>query len=423
MGRPTKGWVLRKPRGKRKFYTVRFTFASKRGEYSTQERDPARAARVATQIYAKALTGELDSELVNISPDRPLDELVAQWLADVHSELDEETSEEYRRYWKATLLPFFRSLSRIDRPNAQQYYRERLTSVLRPTVLKELSGLRRFLAWCEDQGILEHAPEIPSPPRNAHGTPCKKRRRSAPTKLSPAEVQAVLDALPEYSTGRDGKPFAVKARADLMYATGLRPETIDKLAYPDHYTPGSSELKISGIDDKARHDRVVPLSDAAREALDLALGPVKPGERKLIFGRHSQRYQLHKAAVHVLSPEKARTFCSYDLKHARITHWAEQSRNVAAIQYLVGHRHVSTTAKYVTPTLRAAQDLLREVGGSFGDTSGDNDSGPPTGEAGVAGNPGKCTSRDLNSNALRRRNLNPVRLPIPPLVRGRGGGA
>src|SRR5262249_23566530 len=31
-----------------------------------------------------------------------------------------------------------------------------------------------------------------------------------------------------------------------------------------------------------------------------------------------------------------------------------------------------------------------------------------------------CTRRDLNPHALRRRNLNPVRLPIPPLVRGRG---
>ena len=29
-----------------------------------------------------------------------------------------------------------------------------------------------------------------------------------------------------------------------------------------------------------------------------------------------------------------------------------------------------------------------------------------------------CTRRDLNPHALRRRNLNPVRLPIPPLVRG-----
>jgi len=31
-----------------------------------------------------------------------------------------------------------------------------------------------------------------------------------------------------------------------------------------------------------------------------------------------------------------------------------------------------------------------------------------------------CTRRDLNPHALRRRNLNPVRLPIPPLVRGGG---
>ena len=28
----------------------------------------------------------------------------------------------------------------------------------------------------------------------------------------------------------------------------------------------------------------------------------------------------------------------------------------------------------------------------------------------------QCTRRDLNPHALRRRNLNPVRLPIPPLV-------
>lgn len=31
----------------------------------------------------------------------------------------------------------------------------------------------------------------------------------------------------------------------------------------------------------------------------------------------------------------------------------------------------------------------------------------------------ECTRRDLNPHALRRRNLNPVRLPIPPLVRTR----
>ena len=31
--------------------------------------------------------------------------------------------------------------------------------------------------------------------------------------------------------------------------------------------------------------------------------------------------------------------------------------------------------------------------------------------------PSQCTRRDLNPHALRRRNLNPLRLPIPPLVR------
>jgi hypothetical protein len=162
----------------------------------------------------------------------------------------------------------------------------------------------------------------------------------------------VIEALPEWSESKKTERFAVRARFRVAWETALRPSTIDQLSIPENYVRGASVLVITDEIDKVRFGRELPLTDAARAALE----QVCP-ERGIVFGRHDYRDQIKKAAAEVLPPEKARTFTAYDLRHARATQWAE-SGNLVGVAYLLGHKQVTTTNRYARPNRAAAERVL-----------------------------------------------------------------
>ena len=293
----------------------------------------------------------------NINPDTPLDELWARWITETATERDPETNELYlTTYGARHLAPYFKTIGQVSQAASANYIRERLKVVKKTTVTKELSALRGFLAWCEEQGYVEHPPIIPKPPRRALGTPFAVRRRGKPTELAPDQVKGVINRLPECSSSKRVAPFPIRSRFVVAYETALRPATLDALSVPEHYTKGAAYLTITDEIDKARYGRSLPLSDEARAALD-AVVP----ERGLIFGCHDYRDQLKKAAEGVLTPAELATFAAYDFRHARITELAEQGHLTGAA-YIAGHKKVSTTDHYARPNRRAADRALKAVG-------------------------------------------------------------
>lgn len=209
---------------------------------------------------------------------------------------------------------------------------------------------------CEEQGYVEHAPQLPALPTRALGTPLHQRRRGRTTEVSVEETRGLIDALPMWSSPCNAAPFPVKRRFVLAYETSLRPSTLDALSAPEHFTRGASALTITDEIDKARFGCEVPLSAEARAALD-AVVP----QSGLIFGKHDYREQLKKAAEKALPPHKAATFAAYDLRHGRLTQLAETG-NLPGLAHLAGHKRVSTTALYVRSTRRAAESVLAAAG-------------------------------------------------------------
>ncbi len=225
----------------------------------------------------------------NLSEAVGLDALLEYWLADLV--VDTETVDLYRLHWRAHLAPHFGALDGITTAKIGEYGRRRLREVKRTTVQKERSTLRGFLAWCVEREYLQDPPKLPELPRRATGTPFAQRRRGAATQLSPEQCRALLEALPRWSTPRRGRPpFVVRARFVVAYETTLRPATLDALSVPEHYSRGADTLRITDDIDKARFGRELPLTAAARAALDSV---ARDG---VIFGRHDYRDQLSKAA-------------------------------------------------------------------------------------------------------------------------------
>ncbi len=286
-----------------------------------------------------------------------LDALAAVWLADIEGEVDPLTLELWKLYTRAHWQPYFDTAAQLTEPMIASYSRARLRVVLAATVRKELSALRRLLAWCVEMGVMSRAPAVPSVPRSAVGTPHPKRRRGDPTPLSPEESRAIVDLLPEWSKPRLGARHPVRARFVVMLETSLRPTTLDALRVPEHWAPGRSSLTIDRTDDKSRWGREVPLTAPAIAALE-SIAPASG----LIFGRHDYRSPLAAAARAVLDPDRARRFTGYDLRHERITELVDTGHLVGAA-YMAGHRRTSTTDRYVRHQQAAAERALARASG------------------------------------------------------------
>jgi integrase len=257
-------------------------------------------------------------------------------------------------------VPFFEdALSNLTAEQIDEYTTERLSKVLAATVRKEHSGLRGLIAWASapERGLMPFV-EVPSLPKKAVGTKPERRTRSAAIEISPAEAKKILSLLPEWSSSPSvaDKPHPIRARFIVQYETGLRPELIDRLSVPEHYRRGSKAITITRELDKNRWARPVPLSAAARKALDRVLP--KDG---VIFGNHRYETPLRRAARLAMpkDPERAKLFTGAHLRSARVTHWIDEGAPLTGIQYLVGHKHLETTAKYVRPSERAALSVLK----------------------------------------------------------------
>jgi integrase len=404
MGRAAEGWRLVWRRG---VGHVRFRHDKHRYDVSTRTRDPRAAADAAASIYADIIGGRAKQ----VTPGRvvtslvAIEDVLAKWLCAIEATHAKNTVGLYTLYAKTHWIPFFGRFDRITPTSAAEYGRARLRKVTRDTVKKELAALRNFLAWCQEQGVLGEAPKVATLPRRAMGVRSANRKTEA-TDLTPEDVDAFIAVLPEWSSERATR-FAVRARFRVAWETALRPSTLDRLSAPEHYRAGASELVVADDIDKARFGRTLPLTDAARRALDSVVG--KAG---LVFGKHDYRPYIRAAATRAgLDPAKVATLTPYDMRHARTLHLTETSGNLPGVAFLVGHTRITTTDKYLRATRRAANRVLESTGNGW--HSGDAATAPPD-----AKGPGP-EENPSHIKRVRRRGLEPLRLSA---LAPQGGG-
>ena len=351
MGRPSKGWKLNRKPGRR-CWSVKFTHAGKASELGTGEEDETLAAHRAAELYAGVVSGQRSTRTRKQQiPDRPLRPVAVSWLESISETLDRTTLKSYTDYCEIHFAPFFETIEAVTTPAAGRYIQHRLRSVLATTVRKELCALRGLVRFVYGE---DDAPIIPLVPKRAVGKRHKNGKRSkAP--LAPWEVYEILFRLPKEKRTK-GRVSQVRARYHLQYETSLRPETISALRVPEHYTKGATHLRISADIDKARFAREVPLSARARSILEHHAPEVGP-----VFGPGVHRKALRLAAVTVVGADRAATIHPYAFRGNRLTHLAEKG-NLPGVQWIAGHKKLSTTAIYAQGTLRAAEDALTSHG-------------------------------------------------------------
>ena len=211
------------------------------------------------------------------------------------------------------------------------------------------SALRQFYRFLlsdgareDDPTLLLDAPRLPS---------------VLPKYLSEEEVDRLLAAA---AARPPPAGLLVRAGLELLYATGLRVSEL--LALPRRALAGDAvALLVRG---KGGRERIVPLSDAAREAAS-ALVAASPDRGSWLFpGRNPRRPMTRQGFALLLKHialdaglDPARV-SPHVLRHSFASHLLARGADLRSLQLLLGHADISTTQIYTHVLAERLQRLV-----------------------------------------------------------------
>ena len=217
--------------------------------------------------------------------------------------------------------------------------RVRGSGVSARSLARQLSAVKSFYRWL--------APREGFEPTAVLSTRAPKFQRKLPRPLAEDAARDMIDTVELQSAeswvaARDG------AVVTLLYGCGLRISEALSLTGADVPLPAS--LRITG---KGGKERVVPVLDAARSAVDLYLRlcpyPVEPaqplfrGVRGGALNPRAIQKVMERARMQLGLPATA---TPHAMRHSFATHLLTAGGDLRAIQELLGHASLSTTQAY-----------------------------------------------------------------------------
>jgi integrase/recombinase XerC len=239
--------------------------------------------------------------------------------------------------------------------------RDRGTS--RRTLARATSGLRRFFRFAKQRGLLGEEPEI----RLVE----KVRARRLPRSVPEERLLATLSALET-----TGVPSRDRAILELLYGAGLRVSEAASLRLAD-LDPYTRSVRVLG---KGGRERIVPLTESALEALEasfrdrgVAAGDGPHGRLPVFVSRDGARLGVRQmrrvVSAHLPATGERGGSSPHALRHSFATHLLDHGADLRAVQELLGHARLATTATYTHVTrsrLKEAYDLAHPRAGEKG---------------------------------------------------------
>jgi len=231
-----------------------------------------------------------------------------------------------------------------------EQYQQALSTLRKPdgrrrswgTQAEQLVALKGFLRWCTRTHVLRHNPaqELLLP---------KRPQRLPRTVLSVSEVERVL-AQCDVS-----EPLGLRDRAllETLYSTGIRRLEAIQLSLTD-LDPDRGVLLVR--EGKGQRDRVVPIGTRALRWIDRYLDDARPRlvvppDPGILFltrrGRGLRPNRLTERVHHYVSlAGLGKQGSCHVFRHTMATLLLEHGADVRHVQEILGHAHLSTTARY-----------------------------------------------------------------------------
>ncbi|WP_395947537.1 tyrosine recombinase XerC [Caedibacter taeniospiralis] len=203
------------------------------------------------------------------------------------------------------------------------------------SIQRKLSTLKSCFCYFINNGAVDSNP--------SHGIKAPKAAKKLPKTLDVDQMQSLLD----YQTD-DSLEIRDLAMLELIYSSGLRLSELAKLRFV-HMDVSQKMLRVVG---KGNKERIVPIGSKAILALNKWLNV-----RNQLSCDHDYIFTTLKGApIHVRSIQKRfekfaqihapKHIHPHMLRHAFASHLLESSRDLVAVQTLLGHSDISTTQIY-----------------------------------------------------------------------------
>jgi len=239
------------------------------------------------------------------------------------------------------------AVTSVGREQVTQYLAELdANGIAAASSARKLSAIRQFHKFLAADGIRADDPTriIASP----------KARRSLPKVLSIEEIARLL-AMAESEIELEGVTDAQRAMShrlylllELLYATGMRVSELVSLKRVQ-VMRDASFLTIRG---KGAKERIVPLTDRARDAVKAYVSTLEPGSPWLFPAGGETGYLSRQVFARELKGLAARAgigaarISPHVLRHAFASHLLAGGADLRVVQTLLGHSDISTTQIY-----------------------------------------------------------------------------
>ena len=204
------------------------------------------------------------------------------------------------------------------------------------TLARKLSAWRQYCGWLVQSGMMDNDPTF-----NLKAPRLPER---LPKALPQEELNHMLDSAPVDDS------LAVRDHAlfELMYGSGLRLSEIHGLDLGDVLLD-EGWVSVTG---KGRKERQVPLSGKSVEALRAYLSErvAADGETALFTGKNGtrlgQRQIQKRLQAWAVRQGSGQHISPHMMRHSYASHLLQSSRDIRAVQELLGHSNLSTTQIY-----------------------------------------------------------------------------
>lgn len=232
------------------------------------------------------------------------------------------------------------SWTQCDQACLQKYIIYRHKNGLSLTSLKtHLASIRVFFDFLESKEI------IASNPARLVKTP--KVQQTLPKVIAVDAIQELLDQTPDPNQPLEIRDLAI---CELFYSSGLRLSELTALDIK-HISLNANEIRI--IDGKGGKDRIVPLGNKAKDALQNWLNLRAqwiPKTDALFITQQGNRLtsrQISNRVKHIADKlGKGLKINPHMFRHSMATHILESSQDIRSVQELLGHADISTTQVY-----------------------------------------------------------------------------
>ena len=204
------------------------------------------------------------------------------------------------------------------------------------TLARKLSAWRQYCGWLVQSGMMDNDPTF-----NLKAPRLPER---LPKALPQEELNHMLDSAP----ADDGLAVRDHALFELMYGSGLRLSEIHGLDLGDVLLD-EGWVSVTG---KGRKERQVPLSGKSVEALRAYLSErvAADGETALFTGKNDtrlgQRQIQKRLQAWAVRQGSGQHVSPHMMRHSYASHLLQSSRDIRAVQELLGHSNLSTTQIY-----------------------------------------------------------------------------